>query len=64
LAGILANGIAYLIPNLSAFNVINQVAHGEPVAGQLILFNTLYAVFYSSMAISAAVLIFQRRNLK
>jgi len=28
------------------------------------LYNTLYALLYSAMAVSGAVLIFQRRNLK
>jgi ABC-type transport system involved in multi-copper enzyme maturation permease subunit len=62
--GWIATGIAYLVPNFSALNIINQVAHGEPVAGRLILFNTFYALLYSAMVISAAVLIFERRNLK
>jgi hypothetical protein len=30
----------------------------------LILYNTAYALLYSAMTISGAVLIFQRRNLK
>jgi ABC-type transport system involved in multi-copper enzyme maturation permease subunit len=60
----LAVGAAYLIPNLSALNVISSVAHGEPVAARLILYNTIYALFYAAMAISGAVLIFERRNLK
>jgi hypothetical protein len=63
-AGWIATAAAYLIPNFSALNVINRVAHGDPVAGRLVLYNTLYAVLYSAMAISGAVLIFQRRNLK
>jgi uncharacterized membrane protein len=44
--------------------VIGQVAHGDPVAGSIILYNTVYALLYSAMVISGAVLIFQRRNLK
>jgi ABC-type transport system involved in multi-copper enzyme maturation permease subunit len=64
ITGWISAAIAYLVPNFSALNVINQVAHGDPVAGQLILYNTLYAMLYSAMAISGAVLIFQRRNLK
>jgi ABC-type transport system involved in multi-copper enzyme maturation permease subunit len=60
----LAIGAAYLLPNFSAFNVITSVAHEQPVAGQLILQNTLYAVFYAAMALSGAVLIFERRDLK
>jgi ABC-type transport system involved in multi-copper enzyme maturation permease subunit len=64
LGGWFAQGVAYLVPNFSAFNVISQVAHGAPIAGTLILYNTVYALLYSAMAISGAVLIFQRRNLK
>jgi ABC-type transport system involved in multi-copper enzyme maturation permease subunit len=60
----LATAVAYLVPNFSAMNVISQVAHGVPVGRSLILYNTLYAFCYSTMAISGAVLIFQRRNLK
>lgn len=60
----LATGAAYLVPNLSAFNVISSIAHEQPVAGQLVLQNTLYAFFYAVMALSGAVFIFERRNLK
>ena len=60
----LATGAAYLVPNFSAFNVISAVAHEQPLSGYLILANTLYAFFYSAMALSAAVLVFERRNLK
>ncbi|HKH98680.1 MAG TPA: ABC transporter permease [Candidatus Sulfotelmatobacter sp.] len=60
----LATGAAYLVPNFSAFNVVGAVAHGQPVSAQLVLHNTLYALFYTAMALSAAVLIFERRNLK
>jgi hypothetical protein len=57
-------GLAYLVPNFSALNVISQVAHGEPVAMRLVGLNTLYALLYSVAAISVAALIFDRRNLK
>lgn len=60
----LATGAAYLVPNFSAFNVITSIAHEQPVAGQLILQNTLYALLYTAMALSGAVLIFERRDLK
>lgn len=60
----LATAAAYLVPNISAFNVISQVAHEQPVSGQLILYNTGYAMLYSAMALFGAVLIFERRNLK
>jgi hypothetical protein len=44
--------------------VISAVAHAQPIGLQLILQNTLYALFYTAMTLSAAVLIFERRNLK
>lgn len=59
-----ATAAAYLVPNFSALNVISAVAHQQPVGSQLILQNTLYALFYTAMALSGAVLIFERRNLK
>jgi ABC-type transport system involved in multi-copper enzyme maturation permease subunit len=60
----LTTGVAYVVPNFSALNVISSVAHGEPVAGQLILVNTTYSLFYTAMVLCGAVLIFERRNLK
>lgn len=60
----IATGAAYLVPNFSALNVISAVAHQQTVGLQLILQNTLYALFYTAMALAGAVLIFERRNLK
>ena len=60
----LATGVAYLVPNFSALNVITSVAHAQPVSGQLIFYNTVYALLYAGMALCVAILIFQRRNLK
>ncbi|HJX84015.1 MAG TPA: ABC transporter permease subunit [Candidatus Angelobacter sp.] len=60
----LVTAAAYLVPNFSALNVISQSAQGIPVSGKLVLFNTIYAVLYSAAATAAAVLIFERRNLK
>lgn len=60
----LVTGAAYLVPNFSAFNVIASVAHQQPVAGRLVLLNTIYALSYAAVALSAAVLIFERRDLK
>jgi len=64
LPGMLATAAAYVVPNFSALNVISQVAHGGPVSSELILYNTLYALVYAAAVLSAAVLIFERRNLK
>ena len=60
----LATGAAYLVPNFSALNVISSVAHQQPVSGQLILYNTAYALIYAVMALCGAVVIFEHRNLK
>jgi ABC-type transport system involved in multi-copper enzyme maturation permease subunit len=60
----IATGVAYLVPNFSSLNVISAVAHQQPIGWQLILQNTLYALFYTAMALSGAILIFDRRNLK
>ncbi len=60
----MATAIAYLVPNFSALNAIGQVAHGDAIPGRLVLYNTVYALLYSAMTISGAVLIFERRNLK
>jgi len=47
----LATGAAYLVPNFSALNVISSVAHEQPIAGHLILYNTVYAALYTAMAV-------------
>jgi ABC-type transport system involved in multi-copper enzyme maturation permease subunit len=60
----LATGAAYLVPNFSALNVISAVAHQQSISGRLILQNTFYAMLYTVMALSGAVLIFERRDLK
>ena len=60
----LATGAAYLVPNFCALNVLSSVAHQQPVAGQLIFYNTVYALIYAAMVLSGAVLIFEHRNLK
>ncbi len=60
----LATGVAYLVPNFSAFNIISVVAHQQPVAGRLVLFNTAYALIYATVTLCGAILIFERRNLK
>ena len=59
-----ATAAAYLVPNFSALNVISAVAHQQSPSAQLILQNTLYALFYTATALSGAILIFERRNLK
>ena len=63
-AKVLMTTAAYLVPNLSTFNVISLVAHDQPILGRVIALNSAYALFYSALAVSGAILIFDRRNLK
>jgi ABC-type transport system involved in multi-copper enzyme maturation permease subunit len=60
----LATGAAYLVPNLSALNIIALVAHDQGVGGRLVLYNTIYAITYTVAVMCGSVLIFQGRNLK
>src|SRR6185312_950875 len=60
----LATGAAYLVPNFASLNVISRVAHDQHIDGTLALYNTVYALLYSAAVTAAAVLIFERRNLK
>jgi ABC-type transport system involved in multi-copper enzyme maturation permease subunit len=60
----LATAAAYLVPNFSTLNVISSVAHEQPVAAQLIVYNTAYAMLYAGVALCGAVLILEHRNLK
>jgi ABC-type transport system involved in multi-copper enzyme maturation permease subunit len=59
-----ATTVAYTVPNFAAFNVVSRVAHSEPIAGNLIALNSLYTLVYSVAVLAAAVLIFERRDLK
>jgi ABC-type transport system involved in multi-copper enzyme maturation permease subunit len=54
----------YLLPNLSHFSFITQAGHGLVPDGKTILSAALYAVIYICILISAATLIFSRRNFK
>jgi ABC-type transport system involved in multi-copper enzyme maturation permease subunit len=60
----LALAAAYIMPNFASLNVIARVAHEESVSMQLVAFNTIYALLYSLAVVAAAVMIFERRNLK
>ncbi len=60
----LVTGAAYILPNFASLNVISQVAHEQNVSGQLVLFNTIYALLYSVAVTVGAILIFERRDLK
>jgi Cu-processing system permease protein len=59
-----AKWLSYLLPNFENFNVMAMAAHGRAVPGALILQNTLYTMVYCTIVLTAAAVVFSRRNLK
>jgi ABC-type transport system involved in multi-copper enzyme maturation permease subunit len=60
----LFRGLYYLLPNLSNYSVITATAHGVPPDVRSAVASTVYAVVYVIVMLSAASLIFRRRNFK
>ena len=60
----LITAASYVLPNFASLNVISQAAHDQSVGAQMVLLNTGYALCYSIAVTVAAILIFERRNLK
>jgi ABC-type transport system involved in multi-copper enzyme maturation permease subunit len=58
------SALYYLLPNFSNFDFITQTAHGERISGVLLVSNSLYALLYVTVLISASILIFEDRDLK
>jgi len=54
----------YLLPNLSNFGFITEASHGRIAPAAMAASASLYAVVYVGVLLSAAALIFQRRNFK
>ena len=57
-------GISYLLPNFQNFDVMAAAAHARPLPAILIVHNTLYAMLYCAVVLSAASVVFGRKNLK
>ena len=60
----LLNFFYYLVPNLRNFNFIADASHGVTVEPARAAWAIAYALVYIGILLSAAVLIFQRRNFK
>lgn len=54
----------YLLPNLSNFGFITETSHGRVVPMGMAISATVYAFVYIAILLSAAILIFQKRNFK
>lgn len=54
----------YVLPNFGDFDVISRTAHGHGVSQDLLVANTLYALLYIAVLLSATILIFEQREFK
>ena len=63
-AKVIFNVLYYLLPNLSFFSFITNAAHGESPSFEYIGGAFIYALIYSSVVITASVMIFSKRNFK
>ena len=64
LLGAILNVLYYLLPDFGAFSVIGPAAHGHRVPSYLLVGNSLYALLYATILISAAVLVFEEREFR
>jgi ABC-type transport system involved in multi-copper enzyme maturation permease subunit len=56
--------LSYVLPNFENFDVMGPVAHGHSVPAGLLWQNTAYTVVYCAIVLTAASVIFSRRDLK
>jgi Cu-processing system permease protein len=61
---IMLTALYYVLPNLSNFGFINEAKHGRLLTINAAASATAYGVIYVSILLSAAVLIFKKRNFK
>ncbi len=60
----LARGVYWLLPNLAQFDVKAQVVHAQPVPLGYMLLTFTYAAVYIGALLTAAAVIFSRRDFK
>ena len=63
-AASLARALYYVLPNFAAFDVKTQVVYALPVPLSYVATSVAYGLVYIGLLISAAVLIFARRDFK
>ena len=63
-AASLARGLYYVLPNFAAFDIKTQVVHALPVPGSYVVTTAIYGVVYIALLLTAAILIFSRRDFK
>jgi Cu-processing system permease protein len=63
-AAYVARGLYYVLPNLSWLDIKSEVVHAQPVGFDYLLFTSTYAALYIVLLVTAASLIFSRRDFK
>lgn len=63
-AGNLARGVYWLLPNMAAFDVKAQVVHGLPLTSFYMLATIGYGLLYIAAVLLATTFIFSRRDFK
>ncbi|MEK6323805.1 MAG: ABC transporter permease [Acidobacteriota bacterium] len=61
---VVLTALYYVLPNLSNFGFTTEASHGRMVPLRMAASATVYAIVYIGILLSAAVLIFQKRNFK
>jgi ABC-type transport system involved in multi-copper enzyme maturation permease subunit len=61
---LVAKGVYYVMPNLSALDVKSAVVHGLPVSGTSMLLATGSVLLYIATLLVGSIVIFSRRDLK
>jgi len=56
--------VSYVLPNFGNYDVMGAAAHGRSIAGNLVLYNTLYTLLYCAILLAAAAAVFSRKDLK
>ncbi len=63
-AAAIARGLYYVLPNMAAFDVKEQVVHALPVTAGYLAVTTAYGLAYVLVFVIAAMVIFARRDFK
>ena len=61
-AGWVATGLSYVLPDLAAFNVTAQVVHAQPIGVGYVVLTAGYAAAYIGVLLVGALCVFSRRD--
>lgn len=58
----LVDAAYYVFPNIAAFDLKTQAAHGLPIGASYVMWTAIYAVFYMAITVAVGTLAFRRRE--